>query len=252
MEQSFIFFPSREIQGTPQQAGLSFEDVTFAAENGIHLNGWYVPSPGAEITLLWFHGNAGNISHRVENIRLIHDKLKTNIFIFDYRGYGRSEGSISEEGTYEDGRAAFQYLITEKGIHPKRLVLFGRSLGAAVATHLAIDEDSLALILETPFASIDAMARVVLPFFPIGALLKTKYDVIGKIPRAKPPVLVLHGDRDEVVPYEQGRKVFEAAREPKEFYTIRGAGHNDTYIAGGEPYFAFLKQFIERRAAAAR
>jgi len=249
MENSFIFFPAREIQRTPEEAGLLYEDVSFSTEKGIRLNGWYIPSPEAEITLLWFHGNAGNISHRVENLRLVHDRLKTNIFIFDYRGYGRSEGSISEEGTYEDARAALQYLRNKKSVDSKRLVLFGRSLGAAVATHLAIQEDALALILETPFVSIEAMARVVLPFLPIGALLKTKYDVLEMIPRAKPPVLVLHGDRDDVVPYDQGRRVFEAARAPKEFYTIRGASHNDTYVAGGEAYFAFLKDYIDRKAA---
>lgn len=249
MEKSFIFYPISEIEQTPDELGLPYEDVYFMAEKGVRLNGWFIPSRSGDLTLLWFHGNAGNISHRLENIRLIHEKLKTHIFIFDYRGYGRSEGKVSEEGTYQDARAALRYLQRNKNIQSRDLVLFGRSLGAAVAAHLAAEEDALALILETPFASIVEMAKVAFPFLPVGPFLKTKYDLLARIPQAKPPVLVLHGDRDDVVPYAQGKKIFEAAHEPKEFYTIRGAHHNDTYIIGGEPYFSVLRSFIERAAA---
>ncbi len=207
-----------------------------------------MPYPGAKTTLLWFHGNAGNISHRLENIRLLHDKVKINILIVGYRGYGRSEGRVSEEGTYMDGEAALKYLRTREEVDPKRIVFFGQSLGAAVAADLATREECLALILETPFASIREMARAAFPFLPIGPLLRTRYDVVEKVKRVKAPLLVLHGDKDEVVPFEQGKKVFEAASPPKEFHTIRGAHHNDTYIVGGDAYFAVLKDFIERAA----
>jgi len=242
LEEKFIFFPDSTVDVTPKDAGLPFDDVFFTTGDGVRLNGWFVPYPGSKITLLWFHGNAGNISHRVENIKLLHAKVNINVFIFDYRGYGRSGGKVSEEGTYRDASAALEYLRSRGDVEPKGIIFFGRSLGAAVAADLAAREECLALILETTFVSIREMARAAFPFLPIGPLLRTRYDVVEKIAKVRAPLLVLHGDRDEVVPYEQGRRVFEAAREPKEFYTIRGAHHNDTYIAGGEDYFRALKK----------
>ena len=249
LEEKFIFFPDPTVDVTPKDAGLAFDDTFFTTGDGVRLNGWFVPYPGAQTTLLWFHGNAGNISHRLENIKLLHDKVRINVFIFDYRGYGRSEGRVSEEGTYRDGEAALKYLSAREDVDRKGIVFFGRSLGAAVAADLATREECLALILETPFASIREMAKIAFPFLPIGPLLRTRYDVMEKIGRIKAPLLVLHGDRDEVIPFEQGRRVFEAAPQPKEFYAIRGAHHNDTYIVGGEPYFAALKDFINRAVA---
>lgn len=249
MEEKFIFFPSAAINQTPRQIGLVFDDVTFTAVDGVRLNGWFVPHPGANITFLWFHGNAGNISDRLENIRLLHDRIKMNIFIFDYRGYGRSDGIVSESGTYRDAEAALAYLRSRKDVDPKQIVFFGRSLGAAVAAELAMREQCLALLLETPFASIRAMARAAYPWLPIGPLIRTRYDTLDKIARIKAPLLILHGDQDEIIPFSQAKELFEAALEPKEFYTIRGARHNDTYIIGGEAYFAALKDFIARAAA---
>ena len=246
IEERFIFFPSDKIDSNPRDLGLAFNDIYFVTSDGIRLNGWFVPYPGVKTTVLWFHGNAGNISHRLENIKLLHNKVKINVFIFDYRGYGRSEGRVSEEGTYRDGEAAFNYLRTREDVDKERIVFFGRSLGAAVAAEMATREKCLALILETPFASIREMARVAFPFLPVGPLLRTRYDVSEKIRRVRAPLLVLHGDQDEVVPFAQGKSVYEAAPQPKEFYAIRGAHHNDTYIVGGEAYFAALKNFIER------
>jgi len=249
MEEKFIFFPVAEIERTPKSVGLVFDDVFFTTADGVRLNGWFAPYPGTKITLLWFHGNAGNISHRVEGMKLLHDRVKANVFIIDYRGYGRSEGTVSEKGTYEDARAALRYLRSRKDLQAKYMVLFGQSLGAAVATELAAGEDCLALILEAPFASIREMARVVFPMLPIGPLLRTRYDVAEKIKGVKAPILVLQGDRDEVIPVEQGKKVFAAAPSPKEFYAIRGAGHNDTFHVGGNAYFETIKSFIDRAAA---
>lgn len=249
MEEKFIYYPDSRIVVTPREAGLPFEDIFFSTSDGVRLNGWFVPYPGSRITLHWSHGNAGNISHRVENIKLLHEKVQINIFIFDYRGYGRSEGSVSEEGTYIDAQAALQYLRSRNDLDPKRIVLFGRSLGAAVAAELATREDCLALILESPFVSVREMARVAFPALPIGPFLRIRYDIIEKVKKVNVPILILHGDQDEVVPFAQGKKVFEAAPEPKEFYAIRGAHHNDTYFVGGDPYFAVLKNFIERAQA---
>ncbi|MGH7836147.1 MAG: alpha/beta hydrolase, partial [Candidatus Binatia bacterium] len=219
--------------------------VYFTTTDSVRLNGWFIPHPRAKATLLWFHGNAGNVGHRVENIKLLHDQVGINIFIFDYRGYGRSNGKVSEAGTYTDGAAALSYLRSRKDVDPDSILFFGRSLGAAVAAEVATRGRCQGLILETPFSSIRDMARAAFPLLPIAGLLRTKYDTVEKVKNINCPLLVLHGDRDEIVPFSQGRKVFEAAPEPKEFYAISGAHHNDTYIVGGRAYFAALKRFIE-------
>jgi len=249
MEERFIFHPDNVIHQTPASAGLFFDDVHFTASDGVRLHGWYIPYPDAERTLLWFHGNAGNISHRVENIKLLHDNIKINVFIFDYRGYGRSEGEISEKGTYLDGIAAVEYLRAHYQLQPHSLVIFGRSLGAAVAAEIATQIQSVILILESPFISVPEMARAIFPLLPVRFFLSTQYNTLEKVRRVKSPLLVLHGDEDEIVPLSQGRRVFEAANEPKRFYAIPGASHNDTYIAGGTPYLDALRESIEWAAA---
>ena len=246
VEEKFIFFPIAEISQTPRNYGLSFEDAYFKTEDGVTLNGWFVAYPGASTTLLWFHGNGGNIGHRSQHLKLLHDKLKIHIFIFDYRGYGKSAGKPSEEGTYKDGVAALEHLRSRKDVEAERIVLFGQSLGAAVATEIAVRQSGLALILEAPFTSIRDMARIAVPWLPIGSFLQTKYDSLAKIKQVRAPILVLHGDFDDVVPFDQGKRIFAAAPEPKEFYTIQGSRHNDTYIIGGEAYFKALKDFIDK------
>ncbi len=246
-----IFHPSRPIEQTPQQAGLAYEDLFFVARDGVRLNGWFIPHPEARETLVWFHGNAGNIGHRVQNIRLLHDRTKVNIFIFDYRGYGSSQGAPDEEGTYLDGEAALAIVRERIGkTGADSLVFFGRSLGAAVAAEMALRFPPRGLILESPFVSIPAMARLFFPLLPIGPFLWTRYDVEEKIRNIRVPLLVLHGDRDGIVPLAQGKQVFAAAPEPKRFYTIPGADHNDTFVTGGAAYYEALKDFIEstRRA----
>jgi fermentation-respiration switch protein FrsA (DUF1100 family) len=245
IEDRFIFHPEHVIRRDPSHIGLAFEDVFFTTQDGIRLHGWFIPHQEARATFVWFHGNAGNISDRLLNIKLLHDRIKTNIFIFDYRGYGRSEGTVSEEGTYLDGAAAIQYLHGRDEAGARQLVLFGRSLGAAVATEMATRFNSLGLILESPFVSIREMARAIFPSLPIGWLLRTRYDTAEKVRGLKTPLLILHGDRDETVPFAQGKRVFEVASQPKKFHRIVGASHNDTFIVGGENYFEALREFIE-------
>jgi len=252
MEEKIIFQPDARIHQTPGNVGLACDDVYFAADDHVRLNGWFVPHARSASTLLWFHGNAGNISHRVENIKLLHDNVNVSIFIFDYRGYGRSGGVASEEGTYRDGAAAIELLRQRYGVEPNKLIIFGRSLGAAVAVEMATRVQSLAVILETPFTSVRDVARDKLPFLPIGPLLKTRYDVVEKIRKLRSPLLVLHGDRDEVVPFSHGQRVFDAAPQPNWFYAIAGAGHNDTYLVVVDPYFATLRRHIERAELARR
>ena len=223
---------------------MSFEDLSLTASDGVKINGWYVPAPDARTTLLLFHGNGGNMSHRIELLRRLH-RIDVNVFMIDYRGYGKSEGKISEEGTYRDALAAYDSLLTRADVDPSRIVVFGQSLGAGVAVELATRRKLAGLILEAPFASIREMAKVVVPWLPIGRLISTRYDNLAKIKKIQIPLLILHGDRDEVVPYAQGRRIFEAANEPKRFYTIVGAGHNNTYRVGGEGYDEAIKGFIE-------
>ena len=247
---SLVFFPEREIEESPADWGLSFEEVTFLALDGVELHGWFIPGDREE-TLLWFHGNAGNISHRLENLKLLHEELGMNLFIFDYRGYGASEGRPSEEGTYLDAGAALAYLQSRSDVSPEQIVYFGRSLGAAVAVKLALRSPPSGLILESPVPSIRYMARRTYGFLPVWLLVRTRYDTLGKMPEVDVPTIVLHGDRDDIVPIDAGRKVFAAAREPQEFYVIRGAGHNDTYVVGGEAYFDALRRFMQRLASEA-
>jgi hypothetical protein len=242
----FVFFPDPVLIGTPRSVGLAYEDVEFPASDGVRLHGWFVPGPRAE-TLLWFHGNAGNISHRLDQLRLLHDLVGAGVFAIDYRQYGRSSGSASEQGLYADAQGALSYLLGRTDVDPHRLVYFGQSLGSAVAIDLATRRSPRGLVLETPFLSLRAMAGTILPG-PLSAILPAAFDNLRKIERVGAPVLFIHGDRDEIVPYEQGRRLFAEAKPPKAFYTVRGAGHNDPYIVGGDSYFRRLREFIDKLA----
>jgi fermentation-respiration switch protein FrsA (DUF1100 family) len=245
LERGFIYYPTRTLEGTPALFGLAFQDVEVTAADGARIHGWHVPGP-RPAALLYCHGNAGNVSHRIPKLRAMHDRLGLSILIFDYRGYGRSGGTPDEAGTYADARAMRAWLRERA---PGPVVYFGESLGAAVATALAAEEPPAALVLESPFASVQAMANATLP--GAGWLFRTRYDTLGTVGRVRAPVLVLHGDADEVVPYRQGRAVFDAAPEPKVFAPIPGARHNDIHDVGGGTYWkawsAFLAAHVPER-----
>ena len=245
VDRSFIYFPSREIEVTPGDVGLTFEDVRIKASDGVVLHGWFVTG-GGDATLVWFHGNGGNISHRVNNIRELVARLDINVLIFDYRGYGRSEGSPYEEGTYLDAEAAIEHVLARDDVDEEKIIYFGRSLGCAVAAEMAIKFPPRALICESGFTSVKGMTKRVYPFLPgLQLLVTTKYDTLSKIAQLDIPVMVLHGDRDEIVPFSMSRELYDAAKGPKRFYAIEGAGHNDTYHVGGSPYFEALREFVE-------
>ncbi|MFQ5580213.1 MAG: alpha/beta hydrolase [Nitrospiria bacterium] len=245
MEKGFIFFPDKKIDQTPADAALVFEDIYFETEDGVKINGWFVPVTDSQSTLLWLHGNAGNLGHRVNQLRLLHHELKKNIFMVDYREYGRSQGVVSEEGTRQDALSSYDYLLTRSDIDSEKIIAFGQSLGAAVAVELATSRRLQGLILEAPFTSIREMARVTFPWLPIGRFLSTKYDSISKIGQIRVPLLVMHGDRDAVIPFSQGQRLYEAGNEPKTFYPIPDAGHNNTYLVGRDSYFKTMLRFIE-------
>lgn len=246
LENRLIFFPDKRIEATPRDWGLAYEEISFKTQDGLSLHGWWIPGTGSPLTILWFHGNGGNISYRLDNIKRRHDLLGTNIFIFDYRGYGRSEGRASEEGTYIDGDAAIAYLRSRADVDPARIVFLGESLGSAVAVEMATRHTCAALILEAPFLSIPEMAKVSFPFLPIGSLLQTRYDTLSKIGQVGVPLLIAHGENDEIVPFRHGQRLFEAASEPKELYVIKRARHNDLYLIGGQAYLETLDRFLGR------
>ncbi len=245
LEKTLVCFPEKAHDGRPEDFGLQARDLYFETQERVKLHGWlFVRDPQAPF-LLWCHGNAGNISHRLDNIaRLLQHGI--NVFIFDYRGYGKSGGTLSELGFYQDAEAAWDTLIREGPVPPARVVLFGRSLGCAMATDLATKVPAAGLILESGFPHLGAMAKVHYPFVFSERLLSGRYDALSRLSKIKIPLLMVHGDQDSIVPIALGRRLFEAAPEPKDWYEIKGAGHNDTYLVGGEYYFRKLWETIDR------
>lgn len=246
-ENKFIFFPFKYPQGYwhPETFGLQVEDCYFKTIDGCQLHGWFVHKEDAVATLLWCHGNAGNITDRLDNLaKLV--RLPVNVFIFDFRGYGRSNGSPDEKGIYLDAEAAYDFLVSRKDVEQDKIILFGRSLGGAVAVDLATKRKCAGLILESTFTSAKDMAKSAFGFIPIHLIIKTKFNSVDKISQIQVPILFLHGTSDRTVPPELGRRLFEAANNPKEFYQIHGADHNDTYIVGGKSYFDKLLQFTQQ------
>lgn len=251
MDRRFIFYPDPVLVASPDAYDLPFEDMTLTTADGLKVHGWFVPAPSPQtpsgappFTIIMLHGNAGNISHRIDWAKLYRDRLGVNVFLLDYRGYGRSEGEPSEKGTYLDGEATMEGVAARDDVDAERIVLAGHSLGSAVATEVALRQQPAGLVLESPFASVAAMAKEVLPFIPLGIFLSTRYETEEKVENLKCPLLVMHGEHDEIIPFRQGVRVYEAAAEPKTFFRIRNAGHNDTYIAGGEAYVQSYVRFL--------
>ncbi|HEY84535.1 MAG TPA: alpha/beta hydrolase [Chloroflexi bacterium] len=241
---SFIYYPLPWHQGKPEQRGLEYKSVWLKAEDGVPLHGWYFPHKKALASLLFCHGNAGNISHRLQNIAGL-VAAGFNVFIFDYRGYGHSKGFPSEQGLYRDAQAAWQYLLaTTASLNAPRLI-FGRSLGGAVAIELALHaqgEGLDGLIIESSFTSLGDMAQKTLPLPGFGKVFKS-YASVGKLPHIHVPLLLIHGEEDNLIPFAHSRQLFEAANSPRFFYPIPDAGHNDTYVVGGQAYFERLAAF---------
>ena len=241
-ERAFIFYPEKQLCGFPSDDGMEYEDVTLQGPDGMTIHGWFIPGRGKGV-VLFFHGNGGNISHRVEKTRLLFYPEISSLMI-DYHGYGRSHGKPSEKACYLDALTSWEYLVRKRHFESNQIILFGESLGGAVAVDLAARKEVGAIILESTFPNIGVVANRFLP--GLSVLLKRKFDSLSKISRVHVPLLQLHGDQDDLVPYELGRRLFEAANEPKEFFTIKGAHHNDTYEIGGEAYFQAIHQFINR------
>ncbi len=246
IENFFLYHPSQSINSNPEELNFKFKEVRFSSFDNTKLHGWYFPPQSMDNSvILWSHGTAGNISHRIENILLMQKYLDVGVFIFDYRGYGLSEGVPSEKGLYSDIVGAYAWL--SKRIPENRIVLFGRSLGAAIAAKLSTEKKSAqALILESPFENTIEMGKKIFPFLPLKWMIKQRYDTRGVISSVQIPLLILHGNQDTIVPIQQGKNLFRLASEPKQFFEIKGANHNDTFSVGGRLYWEIWKNFIAK------
>jgi fermentation-respiration switch protein FrsA (DUF1100 family) len=260
-QERLVYFPDvgRELAITPKAYGLDFESVQIATGDGERLHGWWVPTAAPRGTVLLFHGNAGSIAARVDYLLMFH-RLRYSTLIIDYRGYGQSTGRPSESGTYRDAEAAWRWLTETRGIKSADIVLFGESLGGAVASWLAAraasrtepgasqrDVTPRALILASTFTSITDLGAEVYPFLPVRLISRIRYDSRVNLQAVRVPVLVAHSPGDELIPYAHGRRLFDAAREPKQFLELAG-GHNDGFIFMRESWVQALRDFLDQHA----
>lgn len=239
-----VFYPEigREVIATPAQAGLPYDDIQLATGDGISLHGWFIPASQARGTVLFLHGNAGNISHRIDSLQMFH-RLGYATLIFDYRGYGASTGAPSEQGTYRDAEAAWRYLTEQRRIPSCRIVLFGESLGGAVASWLAVRHKPAALVIASGFTSVPDLARHFYPYLPVRWLAHIRYDVRENLRAVAVPVLIAHSPEDEIIPFEHGQALYAAANPPKRFLELAG-GHNDGFIFMRESWVSALEDFL--------
>lgn len=241
----FIFFPSRANEEWDRHRhGTGAEEVTFTAADGVRLVSWYLHATHARATVLFFHGNAGNLSHRTDIIQTL-ARLDADVLIVGYHGYGKSAGEPSEAGLYLDADAAYAYLTKQRGVLPSRLVVFGESLGGGPAIDLASRKPCAGLIVQSAFTSIGDMVSHIIPFFPMGWLIRSKIDNLAKIPKVVVPKLFFATQTDEVVPYKQTRQLFDAASEPKTWVEFDGCGHNDLFWKKRHEWTEAIREFLD-------
>ena len=241
-EQRSLYFPSKSITDTPKNEGMLYDGLSLLTSDAQKIQAWFIPKQGAKNVILFFHGNGGNLSHRLEKISFFHS-LGFNVFIMDYRGYGKSSGSPSEQGLYKDAQSSYDYLITALKFKPEQIILFGESLGAAVATEMALKNKVGAVILESAFSSVSDMTKQILPLFPT-LLLRSRFDSYSKINSIKVPKMFIHSHNDEIVPYALGRKLYEKAASPKLFVEISG-GHNEAFFWHEEKIKKQMRTFFD-------
>ncbi len=245
-ESTFVFQPSPwEDRHWAKLSGLPLEDVWLPVDDEVTVFGWFVDAGPTKPVLLWCHGNAGNLSHRLENIRLLYQR-GISVFIFDYRGYGQSTGTPTEVGFYQDAFVCYDYLVHERHVSPERLIAFGRSLGSGVAGEVAVQHPTAGLIVEGSFPSIQAMSDHHYFGLPARWVMDVEFNLMQKVRALNVPLLVIHGERDSVVPMFLGKQVFDAASEPKWWHAVSHAGHNDVPFVGGESYFREIDMFLQR------
>jgi len=237
-----VYYPSKNIEYFPSAAGLSFEDIYISTEDGVKINGWFIPNPGAKYTLLLFHGNAGNIGNRVDKINLL-SRIGLNVFIIDYRGFGRSQGRANEAGLYRDAQASYAYLLNTRKIKPELIIAYGESLGTAVAIDLAVKKELKALIIEGGFSRGRDMAGKIYPFFP-KFIFSNSFDSMNKVRKIEAAKLFIHTPSDEVVPFRLARRLYDSAAFPKEFIEISGS-HGMAFLDSKERYVSSIAEFIK-------
>jgi fermentation-respiration switch protein FrsA (DUF1100 family) len=235
--------PGRSLDRTPTDIGAEYRDVWIRTTDGVKVHGWYVPGESDRV-LMFFHGNAGNISHRLESIRHFL-QLGLSVLIIDYRGYGQSEGRTTEQGIYRDAEAAWQYLTETNKIPESRIIVFGRSMGASAAAYLAARHCPLALIVESSFTSVPDIAREYYPWLPVRWLSRLRHSAEDFVRETESPVLVIHSRDDEIVPFHHGEAIFQAAGKPRSFIEIRGT-HNDAFLRDEKNYLAGLRSFLDQ------
>jgi uncharacterized protein len=242
--QPFItYFPSKKVSSTPAQIGLKFEHLILVTADNVHISAWYVPAANSEYTVIYCHGNGGNLSYYLDTVAFL-NQLNLNCLIFDYRGYGDSEGKPSEEGTYLDAQAAYYWLVNEKGAAPFKIILFGWSLGASVAAHLATMVDCAALVLDGSFTSYVDIAQKHFFLLPVALFAKYNYNTLDSIKNVHCPVMITHSRDDEIAPFRFGRKLFEEAGEPKKFVETAGQ-HNDAFAENFGIYKKAWQEFLQ-------
>jgi fermentation-respiration switch protein FrsA (DUF1100 family) len=245
VEKKMIYFPTHVVDWTPAEAKLTFEDLRLRCADGVTIHGWFIPATGKQVgTVLFFHGNAGNISHRSDKILILH-KLGLDVCMVDYHGYGQSEGKPGEKETYLDADASYDWLTRQRGIAPKQILVWGESLGGGVATYLAASKEIGGLVLESTYTSLPDVGRSIYPFLPTKLLMSTRYDSLGRITKIHAPILIFHSPQDEVIRYRLGERLFDAANEPKTFVQLSG-DHNGGFLAS-EPIFSeAIRTFAEK------
>jgi fermentation-respiration switch protein FrsA (DUF1100 family) len=235
--------PGRALTATPDDIGLEYENVSLPTSDDERLHGWYVPATDRRGVVLFFHGNAGNISHRLDSIEIFH-QLGLDTLIIDYRGYGESTGKTNEQGTYLDAEAAWSYLVNDRGVPADRIIVFGRSLGGAIGAWLGAQHTPAAVIIESSFTSGVDMARRLYPFLPVHLITRLRYPVAEYASRLDCPVLVVHSRNDEIIPFEMGQSIYAAVKQRKSFLELRG-DHNNGFFISRHDYIAGLNSFIE-------
>lgn len=223
-----VYFPDKQLSNTPKTIGLDYTAVSIATSDGETLHGWQVTVADAKGTVLFFHGNAGNISHRINYLTMFR-RLGYNTLLFDYRGYGQSSGTPSESGTYLDAQAAWRYLTGTQGVAPGRIVLFGESLGGAVAAWLAAREKPGLLVLASTFTSASDLAAEIYPFLPIRWISRFEYNTLQSLQSVTCPVFIAHSPQDEIIPFQHSQRLFQAASGAKQFLPLEGS-HNTAFI----------------------
>lgn len=241
-ERAQLFHPVKYPGGYWEPFAFEREDAEFTAADGTRLHGWFVPHPKPRAIVLFAHGNAGNISHRVQSLRILRDRHRVSVMAFDYRGFGKSEGEPDEPGLLQDARAARKWLAERAGVKERDIVLMGRSLGGGVMVDLAAKDGARGLVLASTFTSLPDVAENVIPILPVGWIMTNRLDSLSKIADYRGPLLQSHGDSDKLIPYEQAKKLHAAATGPKRFITIVGGGHNSPQ---SEEYRRALDEFLD-------